>query len=57
MMTDVSQGVMSRRALLLGAAMSGALHAFAKDTPEGAAAADTKSGKPDKLKLCIFSKP
>jgi L-ribulose-5-phosphate 3-epimerase len=56
MIIDVSPGVMSRRALLLGAAMSGALHAFAKDTPEDAAAADTKSGNPDKLKICIFSK-
>ncbi len=56
MITDFSQGAMSRRALLLGAAMSGALHAFAKDTSEGAGAADIKSGSPDKLKVCIFSK-
>src|SRR6201996_6662050 len=56
MITDFSQGAMSRRALLLGAAMSGALHAFAKDTSESAAAADIKSGSPDKLKICIFSK-
>jgi hypothetical protein len=39
MINDFSQGVLSRRALLLGAAMSGALHAFAKDTPDGAAGA------------------
>jgi L-ribulose-5-phosphate 3-epimerase len=56
MINDFSQGVLSRRALLLGAAMSSALHAFAKDTPEEAAAVDTQSGKPDKLKICIFSK-
>jgi sugar phosphate isomerase/epimerase len=56
MINDFSQGVMSRRTLLLGAAMSGALHAFAKDTAEDAAAADTKSGNPEKLKICIFSK-
>ena len=56
MITDFSQGAMSRRALLLGAAISGALHAFAKDTSEGAGAADIKSGSPDKLKVCIFSK-
>jgi sugar phosphate isomerase/epimerase len=56
MINDFSQGVMSRRTLLLGAAMSGALHAFAKDAPEGAVATDTRSGKPDKLKICIFSK-
>ncbi len=33
MINDYSQTMMSRRTLLLGAAMSGALHAFAKDAP------------------------
>ncbi len=61
MINDLSQSLVSRRSLLLGAAMSGvamsgALHAFAKDTPEDAVAADTRSGDPDKLKICIFSK-
>jgi sugar phosphate isomerase/epimerase len=56
MINDLSQSLMSRRSLLLGAAMSGALHAFAKDTPEDGVAADTRSGIPDKLKICIFSK-
>ena len=54
MMNDLSEGMMSRRTLLLGAAMSGALHALAKDTPEAAAAPATNSA--DKLKICIFSK-
>ncbi len=56
MINDFSQSMMSRRTLLLGAAMSGALHAFAKDTPENAGAAEDTSRNPGKLKICIFSK-
>jgi sugar phosphate isomerase/epimerase len=44
MTNDFSPGVMSRRTLLVGAAMSGALHAFAKESNAG------------KLKICVFSK-
>jgi sugar phosphate isomerase/epimerase len=56
MMNDFSHGMMSRRTLLMGAAMSGALHAFAKDTPQNADAVETGAGNPGKLKICIFSK-
>jgi hypothetical protein len=55
-MNDFSQGMMSRRTLLLGAAMSSAWQAFAKETPENAVATETASGDPGKLKICIFSK-
>ena len=55
MINDFSQGMMSRRALLLGAAMSSALHAFAKDTAENAAAAKTKLRQPGEAEdLCLL---
>ena len=60
MISDFSSGVLSRRALLLGAAMSGVvsggMQAFARDTAENTAAPEAKDGKPDKLKICIFTK-
>jgi len=56
MINDFSPGLMSRRRLLLGAAMSGALQAFAKDTVPSADAVETGNGNPGKLKICIFSK-
>jgi sugar phosphate isomerase/epimerase len=56
MISDFSHGMMSRRTLLMGAAMSGALHAFARDTPQNADAVETRAGNPGKLKICIFSK-
>ena len=48
--------MMSRRTLLMGAAMSGALHAFAKDTTQNADAATASGDAPGKLKICVFSK-
>src|ERR1700741_887372 len=57
MTNDLSQGMMSRRTLLLGAAMSSAWHAFAKETPEPAPAVKTTAADPEKLKICVFSKP
>jgi sugar phosphate isomerase/epimerase len=56
MTNDFLPSIMSRRTLLMGAAMSSALHAFAKDTPENVDAVETRTGNPDKLKICIFSK-
>jgi sugar phosphate isomerase/epimerase len=56
MMNDFSQGMMSRRTLLLGAAMSSALHALAKDTPQSADAVEPPASNPGKLKICVFSK-
>ena len=46
MTNDLSQGMMSRRTLLMGAAMSSAWQAFAKETPETAAAAETTTLSP-----------
>jgi sugar phosphate isomerase/epimerase len=56
MMTELSPGMMSRRALLLGAATSSVLHAFAKDTTQSANASMASPGPPEKLKICVFSK-
>src|ERR1700729_3163462 len=56
MINDCSHGRMSRRRLLMGAAMSGALQAFARDTPPSADGVETRAGNPGKLKICIFSK-
>src|SRR6202167_3337670 len=50
MMSDSAPNMMSRRTLLVGAAMSGAFRALAKDT---ALPAD---GASEKLKICVFSK-
>src|SRR5271156_1698983 len=55
MTNDLSQGMMSRRTLLLGAAMSSAWQAFAKETPETASPTET-AAEPGKLKICVFSK-
>ncbi len=49
---DSPLGKMSRRTLLLGAAMSGALHALALNAEEVA----TEKPIPEKLKICVFSK-
>jgi L-ribulose-5-phosphate 3-epimerase len=56
MIPDCSHSSLSRRALLFGAAMSGALHAFAKEPAENPAMPEPQAGTPDKLKICIFSK-
>src|SRR6202453_5533944 len=56
MINDFSHGMMSRRTLLMGAAMCDALHAFARDTTPNADAVETTAGNPDGLKICIFSK-
>jgi len=56
MTNELSQGIMSRRRLLLGAAMSSAWQAFAKETPETAPGTETKAANPEKLKICVFSK-
>ena len=56
MLNDFSHGMMSRRTLLMGAAMCDALHAFARDTTPNADAVETTAGNPGKLKICIFSK-
>src|SRR5580693_421985 len=52
MLNDSLSAVMSRRALLLGAATSGALHALALN-PDAPA---TRTEGSEKLKICIFSK-
>src|SRR5258707_6766617 len=54
MINDFSQGTMSRRTLLLGAAMSSAWQAFATETSE--TAPDATTAEPGKLKICVFSK-
>ena len=41
MTSELSQGTMSRRTLLMGAAMSSAWQAFAKETSESAPGAET----------------
>src|ERR1700750_1100752 len=51
MTSELSQGTMSRRTLLMGAAMSSAWQAFARETSEASTAAN-----PEKLKICVFSK-
>jgi L-ribulose-5-phosphate 3-epimerase len=56
MMSVISPSVMSRRALLLGAATSSVLHAFAHDAAQSANAPIANTGTPDKLKICVFSK-
>jgi sugar phosphate isomerase/epimerase len=56
MINHFSHGMMSRRTLLMGSAMCGALHAFARDTTPNADAVETTAGSPGKLKICIFSK-
>jgi L-ribulose-5-phosphate 3-epimerase len=60
MTNDLSQGMMSRRTLLMGAAMSSAWQAFAKETPETAPATETTvadtTADAGKLKICVFSK-
>jgi L-ribulose-5-phosphate 3-epimerase len=56
MTNDLSQGMMSRRTLLLGAAMSSAWQAFAKETPETTPPTETTAAEPEKLKICVFSK-
>jgi sugar phosphate isomerase/epimerase len=56
MTNDLSQGMMSRRTLLLGAAMSSAWQAFAKETAETAPPAGNTTSDPGKLKICVFSK-
>src|SRR6204780_2192531 len=50
MMSDSVPSMMSRRTLLMGAAMSGAVRALAQDTPQ------PTDGAPEKLKICVFSK-
>jgi L-ribulose-5-phosphate 3-epimerase len=52
MMEDLSQTKMSRRTLLMAAAMSSMLQSLAFDSAE----AEPTSGPPEKLKICIFSK-
>ena len=52
MMGDSSQGSMSRRALLLGAAMSGAWRAFGIPADKS----KMKTHAQQKLKICVFSK-
>ena len=49
-MSDSEPTKMSRRTLLVGAAMSGAFHALAEDTVQATDSA------PAKLKICVFSK-
>src|ERR1700689_2334588 len=56
MINDLSQGMMSRRTLLLGAAMASAFHALAKDTPQSADAVEPAASSLGKLKICVFSK-
>ncbi|MGC2401462.1 MAG: TIM barrel protein [Acidobacteriaceae bacterium] len=51
-----SHSTMSRRTLLLGAAMSSAWQAFAGETVESPAPAETESATGQKLKICVFSK-
>src|ERR1700761_6336758 len=53
-MNDEPYTAITRRTLLQGAAMSGAWHAFAKDTLKSDAG--LPSATPKKLKICIFSK-
>ncbi len=57
MTNDLSQGMMSRRTLLMGAAMSSAWQAFAKETPETAAAADATTGQGKLEDLRLFQTP
>jgi hypothetical protein len=52
MIGDSSQGLMSRRALLLGAALSGAWHAFAIPADK----LKIQTNAQQKLKICVFSK-
>jgi sugar phosphate isomerase/epimerase len=52
MISDFSLGRMSRRKLLLGAAMAGGLHALGLNTDDAGA----KPSTPGKLKICVFSK-
>ena len=52
MMVDSTQGMMSRRTLLAGAAMSGAAYALTRN----AIGAETTASDPGKLKICVFSK-
>src|ERR1700684_3498774 len=50
MITNSAPNIMSRRTLLMGAAMSGAFRAHTKDTSQ------PSDGTPEKLKICVFSK-
>jgi L-ribulose-5-phosphate 3-epimerase len=52
---ELPLSTMSRRTLLMGAAMSSAWQAFAEETRKDPAAAETASAA-EKLKICIFSK-
>ena len=56
MISELLPSMMSRRALLLGAATSSVLHAFAKDTSPNANAPMASVDPPEKLKICVFSK-
>ena len=56
MINELLPSMMSRRALLLGAATSSVLHAFAKDTTPNANAPMASVDPPEKLKICVFSK-
>src|SRR5271170_4489225 len=52
MISDFSTGRMSRRSLLLGAAVSAGLHALGRNTDD----VPTKPGASGQLKICVFSK-
>jgi len=56
MMSVISPSLMSRRALLLGAATSSVLRAFAQDAAQSANSLIARPGTPEKLKICVFSK-
>jgi sugar phosphate isomerase/epimerase len=56
MMSELLPGMMSRRALLLGAATSSVLHAFAGNATEMTNAPVASTETPEKLKICVFSK-
>jgi L-ribulose-5-phosphate 3-epimerase len=53
---EISHSTMSRRTLLMGAAMSSAWQAFGSEVTADSGAAAAPSGRPEKLKICIFSK-
>jgi sugar phosphate isomerase/epimerase len=56
MIDDFPQSKMSRRTLLLGAAMTGAAHALAQDTAQPTERSGASDGPPGKLEICVFSK-
>jgi L-ribulose-5-phosphate 3-epimerase len=56
MTSELLPGMMSRRALLLGAATSSVLHAFARNATEMANVPVDSTAPPEKLKISVFSK-